>query len=80
MDSNLNNLPAIIGYVTPFSGRPGDTLSFKISSQGDRDFSAAVARIDCSHCKPTMRAPNSRYFRAPALWVHCRRSMGCNNS
>jgi N,N-dimethylformamidase len=52
MDSSLNNVPAIIGYVTPFSGRPGDTLSFKISSQADRDFSADVVRIDCGDPNP----------------------------
>jgi N,N-dimethylformamidase len=52
MDSSLNNVPAIIGYVTPFSGKPGDTLSFKISSQANRDFSAEVVRIDCGDPNP----------------------------
>ena len=58
MDSNLNNSPAIIGYVTPFSGRPGDTLSFKVSSQGERDFNAAVSRIDC--CDPNPEGPGMK--------------------
>src|ERR1700693_3958086 len=52
MNSKLNNSPPIIGYVTPFSGKPGDTLSFKISSRADRAFSAGVVRIDCGDPNP----------------------------
>jgi N,N-dimethylformamidase len=44
--------PPIIGYVTPFSGRPGGTLDFKISSLADQDFSASVVRIDCADPNP----------------------------
>jgi N,N-dimethylformamidase len=58
MDSDLKNLPAIIGYVTPFSGRPGDNLSIKISSQAGRDFSAEVVRIDC--CDPNPAGPGMK--------------------
>ena len=52
MPQTLGTLPPIIGYVTPFSGRPGATLDFKISSQGDAAFSASVVRIDCADPNP----------------------------
>lgn len=52
MPQNLGPFPPITGYVTPFSGRPGGTLAFKISSQDDADFSASVVRIDCADPNP----------------------------
>lgn len=44
--------PPIVGYVTPFSARPGQRLSFRISSAGNRPFSARVVRIHCADPNP----------------------------
>lgn len=45
-------IPAIIGYVTPLSARPGQNLSFRISSRGDAPFRASVLRIHCADPNP----------------------------
>ncbi len=50
-----HSLPAVIGYVTPLSAKPGETLEFKISSLGDRDVAAKVVRLDC--CDPNPLGP-----------------------
>ncbi|ANN77814.1 N,N-dimethylformamidase beta subunit family domain-containing protein [Bordetella flabilis] len=44
--------PPIVGYVTPLSARPGERLSFRISSTGDRPFTARVLRIHCADPNP----------------------------
>jgi N,N-dimethylformamidase len=44
--------PPIVGYVTPLSARPGERLSFRISSAGDRPFTARVLRIHCADPNP----------------------------
>ncbi|SSW66141.1 N,N-dimethylformamidase beta subunit family domain-containing protein [Achromobacter agilis] len=44
--------PPILGYVTPLSAQPGQTLSFRISSAGDRPFTARVLRIHCADPNP----------------------------
>lgn len=48
-------MPAIIGYVTPLSAHAGETLAFKVSSQGDRQVTARVVRLDC--CDPNPAGP-----------------------
>ncbi|ANN73388.1 N,N-dimethylformamidase beta subunit family domain-containing protein [Bordetella bronchialis] len=44
--------PPIVGYVTPLSARPGQRLSFRISSIGNRPFTARVLRIHCADPNP----------------------------
>jgi N,N-dimethylformamidase len=44
--------PPIVGYVTPLSARPGERLSFRISSAGDRPFTVRVLRIHCADPNP----------------------------
>src|SRR5690606_14748267 len=54
----MEYVPAIVGYVTPLSGRPGDTLEFKVSSRADLPFEARVVRIDC--CDPNPAGPGMK--------------------
>jgi N,N-dimethylformamidase len=49
------DFPAVIGYVTPLSTKPGEWLNFKISSSGNRDINAKVVRLDC--CDPNPLGP-----------------------
>jgi N,N-dimethylformamidase len=44
--------PPIIGYVAPLSARPGEHLSFRISSAGNKPFTARVLRIHCADPNP----------------------------
>ncbi len=55
MSAKEHNPPALIGYVTPLSARPGEQLDFKISSLGDRQIAAKVVRLDC--CDPNPLGP-----------------------
>lgn len=50
--ANAGFEPPLIGYVTPLRGRPGQTLQFKISSDGNRPFKARTVRIDCADPNP----------------------------
>lgn len=52
MPTISNSAPSIIGYVDPLRGRPGSVLEFKISSLGNRPFTARVERIDCADPNP----------------------------
>ncbi|GAB1576281.1 N,N-dimethylformamidase beta subunit family domain-containing protein [Bordetella petrii] len=54
----MEYVPSIVGYVTPLSGRPGDTLEFKISSRAGLSFEARVVRIDC--CDPNPAGPGMK--------------------
>ncbi|NTH48903.1 N,N-dimethylformamidase large subunit [Agrobacterium rhizogenes] len=58
MSAEKQNQPALIGYVTPLSARPGEQLDFKISSLGDMPISAKVVRLDC--CDPNPRGPGPK--------------------
>ena len=42
----------LTGYADPLSGRPGDTIEFKVSSQGDRPWQASLVRIRCADPNP----------------------------
>ena len=42
----------LIGYVDQLSGRPGDTLSFMISSDAEEDFEVQLVRIVCADPNP----------------------------
>jgi N,N-dimethylformamidase len=44
--------------VTPLSAKAGELLEFKISSLGDRDITAKVARLDC--CDPNPLGPGAK--------------------
>ena len=37
--------PAIVGYCDPWSARPGEAISFKVSSVENRPFMSAVVRV-----------------------------------
>ena len=56
---SFQNIPAVIGYVTPLRGRPGDRLEFKVSSRENAAFSARVVRIDCADPNPA--GPGIKY-------------------
>ena len=43
MTTNSKDLP-LLGYVDRLSARPGDTLSFKVSSLSDKPFKARLTR------------------------------------
>jgi N,N-dimethylformamidase len=58
MPASEHILPAVIGYVTPLSAKAGELLEFKISSLGDRDITAKVARLDC--CDPNPLGPGPK--------------------
>ncbi len=45
------NIP-LTGYADPLSGRPGDTIQFKVSSEGDRPWQATLVRIRCADVNP----------------------------
>ena len=42
----------LIGYADRLSGRPGDTIAFKISSTAKRDYKADLVRIICADPNP----------------------------
>lgn len=44
--------PPLLGYVDRLSGRPGDTLNFKVSSTAAEPFSARLVRIVCADPNP----------------------------
>jgi N,N-dimethylformamidase len=58
MNTSDPRIPAIIGYVTPWSAHAGQELAFKISSRGGRAFTATVQRIDC--CDPNPDGPGMK--------------------
>ena len=58
MTTSDTQIPAIIGYVTPWSAHAGQELAFKISSRGSRTFTATVERIDC--CDPNPNGPGMK--------------------
>jgi N,N-dimethylformamidase len=43
---------SLIGYANRLSGRPGDTIEFKVSSTSKRDFRADLVRIVCADPNP----------------------------
>ena len=47
----MQNIP-LIGYVYPLSGKPGDTLDFKISSEQDKDITVSMVRVVCADPNP----------------------------
>lgn len=52
-------VPAVIGYVSPLSGKAGQLLEFKISSVGAQDIQATVVRLDC--CDPCPSGPGPKH-------------------
>ena len=44
--------PPLLGYVDHLSARPGDTLSFKVSSLSERPFTARLLRSICADPNP----------------------------
>jgi N,N-dimethylformamidase beta subunit-like protein len=50
--------PGIIGYCDPWSARPGQALSFMISSAGDRPFRTRVVRV--RHADPNPAGPGMK--------------------
>jgi N,N-dimethylformamidase len=48
----------LIGYCDPWSARPGDKLSFKISSPGGKPFRARVVRV--RHADPNPAGPGMK--------------------
>jgi N,N-dimethylformamidase len=58
MTTSDSQIPAIIGYVTPWSAHAGQELAFKISSRGGHAFTATVERIDC--CDPNPSGPGMK--------------------
>jgi N,N-dimethylformamidase len=55
--------PGIIGYCDPWSVRPGQTLSFMISSAAGRPFRARVVRV--RHADPNPGGPGMKLIPAP---------------
>jgi N,N-dimethylformamidase len=55
----------IIGYCTPWSGRPGDTIEFKISSARDEPFRSRV--VEVIHADPNPAGPGMK-LRETALF------------
>jgi len=55
--------PPILGYVTPLSAQPGQSLSFRITSAGNQPFSARVVRIHCADPNPA--GPGMRLDAVP---------------
>jgi N,N-dimethylformamidase len=57
--------PAIVGYCDPWSARPGETISFKVSSVDNRPFTSAVVRI--RHGDPNPAGPGMKLIPVPGL-------------
>ena len=57
--------PGIIGYCDPWSARPGDTISFKISSAGGRPFTSRVVRV--RHADPNPAGPGLKLLPVPGM-------------
>src|ERR1700684_3005959 len=55
--------PGIIGYCDPWSARPGQALSFMISSAAGRPFRARVVRV--RHADPNPGGPGMKLIPAP---------------
>jgi N,N-dimethylformamidase len=55
--------PGIIGYCDPWSVRPGQTLSFMISSAAGRPFRARVVRV--RHADPNPAGPGMKLIPVP---------------
>ena len=49
--SETNDIP-LIGYADRLSGRPGDTIEFKVSSRSGEPFSARLVRVFCADPNP----------------------------
>lgn len=49
-----NNAPVIplTGYADPLSGRPGDTIDFKVSSVSGRPWTPSLVRVRCADVNP----------------------------
>lgn len=45
-------VPPLVGYVTPMAATVGQSLDFKISSAGNKDFNAEVLRLFCVDPNP----------------------------
>ena len=56
----------LLGYVDRLSARPGDTLSFKVSSDSDQAFEASLVRLRCSD--PNPEGPGVREEPMPAAF------------
>lgn len=48
----MKRVPPLIGYVTPMAANTGQSLDFKISSSGSKDFTAEVLRLFCVDPNP----------------------------
>jgi N,N-dimethylformamidase len=57
--------PAIIGYCDPWSARPGEAISFKVSSVENRPFTSAVVRV--RHADPNPAGPGMKLIPIPGL-------------
>jgi N,N-dimethylformamidase len=47
----MNKIP-LLGYTDRLSGRPGDTINFKVSSYADKPYHARLARVICADPNP----------------------------
>jgi N,N-dimethylformamidase len=57
--------PAIVGYCDPWSARPGEAISFKVSSVENRPFMSAVVRV--RHGDPNPAGPGMKLIPIPGL-------------
>ena len=57
--------PPIIGYCDPWSARPGEAISFKVSSVENRPFMSAVVRV--RHGDPNPAGPGMKLIPIPGL-------------
>ncbi len=57
--------PGIVGYCDPWSARPGETISFKVSSVENRPFMSAVVRV--RHGDPNPAGPGMKLIPIPGL-------------
>ena len=57
--------PAIVGYCEPWSARPGEAISFKVSSVENRPFMSAVVRV--RHGDPNPAGPGMKLIPIPGL-------------
>ena len=57
--------PSIVGYCDPWSVRPGETISFKVSSADNRPFTSAVVRV--RHADPNPAGPGMKLIPVPGL-------------
>ena len=57
--------PGIIGYCDPWSARPGQAISFKISSAAGRPFTSRVVRV--RHADPNPAGPGLKLIPVPGI-------------